>query len=57
MMRGGDIYKLQKLLGHSSVQMSERYAHLSPEHLKDATSILDFGTKDSANVLAFAKSG
>ena len=56
-MRGGDIYKLQKLLGHSSVQMTERYAHLSPEHLKDATSILDFGTKNAENVLALAKSG
>lgn len=26
----GDIYRLQKILGHSSVVMTERYAHLAP---------------------------
>jgi integrase len=30
-MRGGDIFKLQKILGHQSVQMTMRYAHLAPE--------------------------
>ncbi|HVZ35110.1 MAG TPA: site-specific integrase, partial [Polyangiaceae bacterium] len=30
MMRGGNIFKLQKILGHQSTAMTERYAHLSP---------------------------
>ena len=30
MLNGGDIYRLQKLLGHSSVKVTEMYAHLSP---------------------------
>jgi integrase len=29
-MNGGDIFKLQKILGHKSVQMTMRYAHLAP---------------------------
>ncbi len=29
-MRGGDLYKLQNILGHSSPQMTARYAHLMP---------------------------
>jgi integrase len=30
MMDGGDLYRLQRLLGHQSASMTQRYAHLSP---------------------------
>ena len=30
MMAGGDIYRLQRILGHKSIVMTERYSHLSP---------------------------
>ena len=30
-MKGGDLFKLQKILGHKSAQMTMRYAHLAPE--------------------------
>lgn len=33
---GVPIYTVAELLGHSSVQVTKRYAHLAPEHLKDA---------------------
>jgi site-specific recombinase XerD len=33
---GGNILTLQKILGHSSLAMTMRYAHLSPDHLSDA---------------------
>lgn len=30
MMKGGDLWKLKKILGHKSIAMTERYSHLSP---------------------------
>lgn len=35
MMNGGNIIALQKILGHHSLTMTMRYAHLSPEHLQE----------------------
>ena len=32
-MNGGDILTLQKILGHSTVSVTMRYAHLSSDHL------------------------
>lgn len=43
MMKGGNLYDLQKILGHTSIQMTERYAHLSPTHLENAIQIVSFG--------------
>ncbi|WP_408607567.1 tyrosine-type recombinase/integrase [Halovibrio salipaludis] len=36
MMNGGNIFPLQRILGHASISMTMRYAHLSPDHLEDA---------------------
>nr|WP_024308860.1 tyrosine-type recombinase/integrase [Pseudomonas sp. P818] len=35
-MNGGGILALKEILGHSSLAMTMRYAHLSPSHLRDA---------------------
>ena len=35
-MRGGSLTTLQKLLGHASLAMTMRYAHLSKGHLTEA---------------------
>lgn len=35
MMKGGDIYRLQKILGHSSIELTQCYAHLSPHIYKE----------------------
>ena len=35
-MAGVDMRTVAEILGHKTLQMTQRYAHLSPEHLKDA---------------------
>jgi len=34
-MNGGNILALQKILGHSSLNMTMKYAHLAPDYLKE----------------------
>ena len=34
MMNGGQLLALKEILGHRSLRMTERYAHLAPEHLR-----------------------
>lgn len=49
MMNGGVITDLQQILGHSTLNLTQRYAHLSPEHLKKGIQIMKgaFGEFDS----------
>ena len=35
-MSGGHSVTLKEILGHASLSMTMRYAHLAPEHLHDA---------------------
>lgn len=36
MMAGGNIIFLQRILGHSDIRVTMRYAHFAPDHLEDA---------------------
>jgi len=49
-MNGGSLYALSKLMGHSSVQITEIYAHLAPGYLMDVGRYVSFG--DGANEVA-----
>jgi integrase len=42
MMNGGSVFDLQKILGHSKIEMSMRYAHFSPDHLRAAIKTVSF---------------
>jgi len=48
---GLDLYKVQRLLGHQSPVMTQRYAHHSPESLRDGVATLD-RTGASITILA-----
>jgi hypothetical protein len=40
-MRGVPIRHIQQLMGHSTIAMTERYAHLAPDVTRDAVRLLD----------------
>ncbi|WP_426992752.1 tyrosine-type recombinase/integrase [Methylomonas sp. CM2] len=39
MMNGGNILALQKILGHSTLNMTMKYAHLAPDYLREILQI------------------
>lgn len=40
-MRGAPIKTVQELMGHSTIEMTMRYAHLSPDARREAVELLD----------------
>lgn len=42
MMSGGNLYDLQKILGHTKSDTTNMYAHLSPAHLQTAVRVVNF---------------
>ncbi len=47
---GVDLYKVQRLLGHKSPSMTQRYAHHYPESLRDGVEVLDRRRAVSTNL-------
>ena len=41
-MEGVPLFEVSKLLRHASIQMTERYAHLAPDHLHGAVASIKF---------------
>jgi integrase len=41
-MENVDLYTVQKLMGHSTISMTERYSHPAPDHLKKAVNVLNW---------------
>ena len=40
-MRGVNLYTVKELLGHGTIQMTERYSHLAPDAKRAAIAVLD----------------
>ena len=41
-MNAAPLFEVSKHLRHASIQMTERYAHLAPDHLHDAVASIKF---------------
>ena len=54
---GTDIYTLKELLGHSVIQMTERYSHLAPGTLQNATKTLERAIESAEQEKAKEQSG
>jgi hypothetical protein len=57
-MANGSLEKLAAVLGHSSTEVTRRYAHLRPEHLREADRrLLDVDLTPPGEVLPMPKPG
>jgi integrase len=41
MMNGGNVFDLQKILGHTDIKMTMRYAHFTAEHLQTSIKFMN----------------
>lgn len=53
-MNGGALAELQMLLGHSTPQMTQKYAHMAPGFLESKARVVSF-TSSKANVMRIVR--
>lgn len=52
MMRGGNILVLQRILGHTDIKVTMRYAHFAPDHLTEAVMYNPLNLVDGSKMAA-----
>jgi site-specific recombinase XerD len=50
--RGTDLFQVSKLLGHSTIALTERYSHLRPDTLQAAVKVLDQSQRPAGEVIS-----
>jgi site-specific recombinase XerD len=50
MMNGGNVFDLQKILGHTDIKMTMRYAHFTPEHLQGSVKFMNMLDESNMSV-------
>lgn len=53
MMNGGNVYDLQKILGHTKVDMTMKYSHLSPSHMRKVVDTVRFSSEGDKSISPF----
>ena len=54
-MRGVPLKAVQELMGHATIEMTMRYAHLSPDVRRNAVQLLDHGNTMATRVVSGSK--
>lgn len=50
-LSGANLFDVQKLMGHKTMEMTQRYAHLSPKHLSKTVALLEEYQAHKDNIL------
>ncbi len=56
-MQGVDPRTVREYLGHSTIQVTEKYSHLSKSHKREAIKVLSFISEDETELKQIAKAG
>lgn len=54
-MEGVSLYLVQKVLGHSTIQVTERYSHLAPDQLQLAADAINNTVRQEGKIIPFPK--